>query len=89
MTNEDMKRYKYSAIAMVSVYIIITLIDMVKGNLSNQATIIFCTYMAIDQLVLFIQTKKIKGIVIAVIMALIIFLFLYDYVINSFILVAT
>ena len=67
---------------MVAVYIALTVLDMLRNNLSNQATIIFCSYMFVDQLTLYAQTKRIKAIIIAVVMALIILLFLYDYVIH-------
>lgn len=82
MQNDDIKRYKYSAIAMVAVYILLTALDLLKNNLSNQTTIIFSSYMFVDQLVLYVQTKKKRAIVVATVMALIILLFLYDYAIT-------
>lgn len=82
MQSDNIKRYKYSAVTMVAVYIILTILDMLKNNLSNQANMIFCSHMFVDQLMLFIQTKKKKALVTTVVMGLIILLFLYDYVIN-------
>lgn len=82
MQNVDVKRYKYSAVAMVAVYVLLTALDLLKNNLSNQATIIFSSYMFVDQLVLYVQTKKKRAIVVATVMALIILLFLYDYAIT-------
>lgn len=84
LQRDNIKRYKYSAVTMVSVYIVLTVLDMVRNSLSNQATIIFCSYMFVDQLTLYAQTKRIKAMIIAVVMALIILLFLYDYVIHYF-----
>lgn len=82
MQNVDVKRYKYSAVTMVAVYVLLTALDLLKNNLSNQATIIFSSYMFVDQLVLYVQTKKKRAIVVATVMALIILLFLYDYAIT-------
>lgn len=84
LQRDNIKRYKYSAVTMVSVYIVLTILDMVRNNLSNQAIIIFSSYMFVDQLTLYAQTKRIKAMIIAVVTALIILLFLYDYVIHYF-----
>lgn len=81
MPRDNIKRYKYSALTMVAVYIVLTVLDMLRNNLSNQATVIFCSYMFVDRLILYIQTKRIRAMIIAIVMAIIMLMFLCDYII--------
>lgn len=43
---------------MIILYIIITILDLLRNDLSNQAVMMFCIYMIADRIVLLVEEKK-------------------------------
>ena len=78
--NNNLKRYKYSTITMVVVYIIITSIDLIKDALSNQAIMMLSIFLLVDNLVAFLEERKIKRLLLVILMAIIFIFFTYEYI---------
>ena len=78
--NNNLKRYKYSTITMVVVYIIITSIDLIKDALSNQAIMMLSIFLLVDNLVAFLEERKIKRLLLVILMAIIFIFFTYDLI---------
>lgn len=79
---KENRRYKYSSVSMIILYIIITILDLLRNDLSNQAVMMFCIYMIADRIVSFVEEKKKSYIFSILFLIIIFFIFMGDYVLE-------
>lgn len=82
--NYELKRYKYSSIAMTITYIVVTFFDLLHDSLSNQAVIIFSMFLVIDSGMSFYEKRNIGRLLLTIVMAIIFIFFTVDYFLMLF-----
>lgn len=76
----EITKYKYSSIIMIILYCNMTFIDMLRNNMSNQATLMFCAFFVVDRFLTYRESKKTRYIVSILLFASIFVMFLIDYI---------
>lgn len=76
----EINKYKYCLNAMIIVYCIMTFIDILQNDLSNQAVIMFCSFYVVDRFLTYRERKKVRYILSMLLFSSIFIMFFIDYV---------